>query len=518
LSSRSQESLVALLALVILLLTLLALFDYSRRRILARFGARLQERLELRVLHAVEARAPRAALGSGPVSGTKELDRLRGFFNSSALIAVLDFVWAPIFLGAVFLFHSLLGWVALSGIIVLVAIAGLRTVFSAHLTEDARAAAQTMNDVGRQIRDCQGTISSQGLAGPIVERWRSARHDARDMSIVLADRVTWFTTISKHIRLLFQIMILALGANLVLNNQLSVGGMVASFILLGRIFLPVEGFLKSLPTINEARTNWRTLHQVLGDAPQDVRSHAALAITGGLQVRDLRLRSDTAGAFTAPPISFSVAPGKVVQISGGLGAGKTLLARALMGQVPLASGSVSMGDFNIEQFTVEELAQVVGYLPEDIGFFPGTVLQNIARLTPGASEAAVVAAARRAGAHRMITRLPEGYRTKLDREGCGLSLGERQRIALARALFGRPKVLVLDDSGDTMPVSSGILTAGGPAVVILSRRARRLMVDSVHYQLRDGALVRQNDMPALPAVDKKPANLRAPQLVKGCAL
>ena len=285
LTSRSQESLVALFGLVVLLLVLMGLFDYSRRRILARFGARLQQRLEARVLEAVEARAPRGRQG-GSTSGTKELDGLRSFFHSGSLVAVFDFIWAPIFLGAVFLFHPLLGWVAATGVAVLFATAGLRAAFSRHLAEDAEAASGQVGRVSRHIQDSRRTVVAQGMAAPMLEGWLAARRRSRDMAIVLNDRVGWFTTITRQLRLLFQAMTLALGAYLVLGGQLTVGGMVASVVLLGRVFRPVESFLANLPDVRRAASQWRSLDAILRSAPRR-KGAEDIADLGGI-LRDPR--------------------------------------------------------------------------------------------------------------------------------------------------------------------------------------------------------------------------------------
>ena len=266
LTSRSQESLVALFGLVVLLLVLMGLFDYSRRRILARFGARLQQRLEARVLEAVEARAPRGRDGSS-TSGTKELDGLRSFFHSGSLVAVFDFIWAPIFLGAVFLFHPLLGWVATTGVVVLFATAGLRAAFSRHLVEDAEAASGQVGRVSRHIQDSRRTLVAQAMATPMLEGWLAARKRSRDMAIVLNDRIGWFTTVTRQLRLLFQAMTLALGAYLILCGQLTVGGMVASVVLLGRVFRPVESLLANLPDVRRAASQWQSLDAILRSAP-----------------------------------------------------------------------------------------------------------------------------------------------------------------------------------------------------------------------------------------------------------
>jgi ATP-binding cassette subfamily C protein len=509
LTSRSQETLVALFALVVMLLVLMSIFDYARNRILARFGARLQDRLESRVLEAVEARAPRTRSGN-PVSGTKELDGLRSFFHSNSLIAVLDFIWAPVFLGAVFLFHPLLGWVAVTGVLLLFALAFLRAAFSTHLAEDAEAASGAVGQVARQIQQSRSTILSQGMAGPVVGCWLAARRGSRDMSIVLYDRVGWFTTTTKHLRLLFQSMVLALGAWLVLGNQLTVGGMVACFVLLVRVFFPVEQFLKKLPDVRRAVDNWKALDAILKSAPQPRSPDLGAGHEPCLEVRDLCVKRPDGQALLLDRVSFAVEPGDVVQITGGIGSGKSVLARSLLGQQAVASGTIAIGGRNIEQFGAEQIARVVGYVPEEIGFYPGSILQNIARMHPDARKDDVVAAARRAGAHKMIAALPRGYQTQLDADGSQLSRGQRQKMALARALYGDPGLLVLDEPGPL--ASSDLFRPGGPAIVLLGREFRDLPISGRHFRLKGGTLVEAG---AVSLSTQRHGSAMAPKIVNG---
>ena len=404
LSSRSQESLVALFGLVVMLLVLMGLFDYSRRRILARFGARLQERLEARVLEAVEARAARARSG-GSSSGTKELDGLRGFFHSSSLVAMLDFIWAPVFLGAVFLFHPLLGWVAVTGVALLFATGGApRGVLAATWRRmptpppawsgGCRASFQELAE--------DDPVPGDGGARSSKAGWPRAR-TSRDMSIILNDRVVWFTTITRHLRLLFQSMTLALGAHLVLGNQLTVGGMVACVVLLGRVFRPVEQFLKNLPDVRRAIGNWKALDAILRSAPapprggryRRARRGAARCATCASGARTARECCSTGSGSRSNRERSSRSPAASAS-------GKSVLARTLLGQQAIASGTITIGGRNIEQFGAEEIGPPGGYLPEDVGFYPGSILDNISRMTPNPRKDDVVAAAKRAGAHRMI--------------------------------------------------------------------------------------------------------------------
>ncbi len=511
LSSRSQESLVALFGLVVLLLILLGLFDYARGRLLARFGARLQERLETRVLEAVEARATRTRGGANLSAGTRELDGLRGFFHSDALIAVLDFVWAPIFLGAVFLFHPMLGWIALTGVIVLGALSLLRAAFSGHLAEDAKSASSAVGDVTGRIRDSRQALLTQGMAAPVTGKWLEARKASRDMAIVLNDRVAWFAAASKFARMLFQSLMLALGANLVIGHQLTVGGMVACFILAARVFLPVEQFLKKIPSLGEAIRNWKELDAIL-KVPLPLRTEGGvLDMRRGLDLRDLRVKRRDGRGMIFDGISMSVEPGQVARITGDAGAGKTLLAHAIIGQQVVADGRITLGGRNISQFWAEELGRRVGYLPESIGFFPGTIFANICKMDPEARVENVVVAAKLAGGHAMISSLPNGYDTRIDAHGATLSRRQRQTVALARAVYGKPRLLLLDEPDATMverlcAVPRG-QRSGAPAILILGAGAADLPADTREFQLHDGRLV------GLAAMQTRATN--TPKLVKG---
>ena len=273
-------------------------------------------------------------------------------------------------------------------------------------------------------------------------------------------------------------MTLALGAHLVLANQLTIGGMVACVVLLTRVFRPVEQFLKNLPDLRRAIGNWKALDAILRvrASPRRGRDRSP-GSAGGCRCATSGSPVRTARRLLLDGVGFSVEPGEVVQITGGIGAGKSVLARSLLGQQAIAAGTIIVGGRNIEQFDAEEMCRLVGYLPEDVGFYPGSILDNISRMTPNPRKDDVVAAARRAGAHRMISGLPKGYQTLLDADGSQLSKGQRQKIAMARALFSDPKVLVLDEPATALPGSLSVgsaARAGGPAVVVLGRTARDL--------------------------------------------
>ncbi|MEO1492082.1 MAG: ATP-binding cassette domain-containing protein [Pseudomonadota bacterium] len=509
LPARSEETLVALFALVVLFFILMAMLDYARRRLLARAGARLQMSLERMVLAVSEAeRSPGKSTNTSPVSGTKELDGLRGFLHSNALVDVLDCCLVPVFLGAVFLLHPLLGWVAVTGILVLAALSGLKAVFCGHLGDDASKASSAMGREARRLQETLETVREQRMAGRFTARWLSARAASRDMAIILNDQRTIFTCASMHFRGLFQAGILALGAALALENTISIGAMVAAFILLVRVFWPVEQCLKHIPVIQSAWRNWQSLNTKLKSPPAVPALAETQTLAPRLSVKGLSI-ADHERACVLRDVSFVVNAGEIVEITGATGAGKSLLARALIGLYPRQSGSVRIGACDIRQIGCEALGTLIGYLPEDPVFVPATIAENISGFRPDADRSDVIAAAKLAGVHDRIEALPKGYDTALKARGTGLSRGERTQIALARAVFGVPKALVLEEPGALAAALPGALP--DTAVLVLGRTPE-LSGRARQYRLGDGALV---DTAQPFATSPKPVS--AKQLMGGVA-
>lgn len=509
LPARSDETLVALFALVVLFFILMAMLDYARRRLLARAGARLQMSLERQVLAMAEAeRAPGRSASASPISGTKELDGLRGFLHSNALVDVLDCCLVPVFLGVVFLLHPLLGWVAVTGILALMALAVLKAVFCTHLTEDAAKASGAMGREARRLSDTLDTVREQRMAGRFTERWLGARSASRDMAIALNDQRTIFTSASTHLRGLFQAGILALGAALALENQISIGVMVAAFILLVRVFWPVEQCLKHIPAIRSAWRNWQCLGTRLKSVPATPALVGAAKISPRLSVSGLAI-SDGEGNALMDGVSFTVNAGEIAEITGPAGAGKSLLSRTLIGLHPRRSGNIRIGACDIRQLDGDALGPLIGYLPEDPSFVPATIAENICRFAPDARLKDVIAAAKLAGVHDRIEAMAKGYQTPMKVRGTGFSRGERSQIALARAVYANPKALVLDEPG---ALASRLPDALPKTAVLILGRTPELAGHAKQYRLRDGGLV-----PAAELRDTRARAVLAEQSVGGAA-
>jgi ATP-binding cassette subfamily C protein len=514
LPARSEETLLTLFLLVVALLAVLALVDYSRRRLLARFGARFQELVENRLLDG----APRGAWfprgGRKPMAGLDEIDALRGFFHSGAMIALLDVFWAPLFLVAIFVLHPGLGWVAVAGIAALVALAVLRQATSGSRTDRLDEAQRRIGSLKDMSAQGRGTIRTQEMTAGYADRWLAARRLSRDRSIELRDLTTWFAVAARQVQGLSRYAVMAFGAWLALRGELTIGAMVAATFLAQRAINPVDTFLDEAPVIFGSAAHWAGLRSILAARGAGAPAVAALTPPGGMPVLALNrvtVRSAATGATTLNTISFAFPAGSVTEITGASGAGKSLLAEVLLGLTPAASGHVLYRGAPVGQMSPAAARRAFGYVAETADFVTGTIAENIARLDAAASHDGVVAAARLAGVHEFILGLPDGYATRLDATERPFAQGHRARLALARALFGEPDLLVIDEPDamlrrllqkELRPVLDAI-KARGAAVVILSREPLGLRSATQSATLEGGRLLVPPPAAAAPAQEDK---------------
>lgn len=479
LSSRSVETLTALFGLVCFLFLLMGIIDVARNRVMHRVAARFQSAMELRVFTAA---LQDGAMGRNDSTqgGMRDLDAIQRFLTSPLVLAIYDLPWAPLFLGAVYLFHPFLGIVATIGLIILVLVTLLNQMLSTNSLQRVMISSRNADRMSDLYREEGELIQSLGMRSAAFARWRGARDDASAATVESADRTTSFTVFSKTFRLFLQSALLAAGAWLVLQQEVTPGAMIASSILMGRALAPIEQLVGGWAVVQRARDGWSRLGDLLSRRPPQPPRTALPRPNGALEVSMLSVVPPGQQIATLRGVSFRLEPGQALGVIGPSGAGKSTLARALTGAWSPASGSIRMGGATLDQYDPDVLGQLVGYLPQQVTLFDGTIAENIARLSGHPDSARVVAAAEAAAAHRMILDLPNGYDTHVTQTGGRLSGGQIQRIGLARALYTDPALFVLDEPNSNLDNEGSealnrairtIKSRGGQVIIMAHRPA-----------------------------------------------
>ena len=456
LGSQSEETLLALVILVVFLYAAMGLLDWIRGRVTSRIAARFQSRLDRRVFDAVLEQSAQRERGGGaaaPSTALRDLESVRSFIASPVLTALFDLPFTPLFIAAIFLFHVELGLLAVAGGLVLICVTVANSMTTRRPQLEAMRDSQTAERWADHIQRDAETVRSLGMRGAAFERWIDARQSALTKGISATDMTGGYTTLTKTWRLFLQSAMLGLGAWLVLRGQLTPGAMIAASILLGRALAPIELVVGQWAMAQRALRSWGTLSDLLGRTRPGVPRTALPRPESRLDVESLTVIPPGEQAATLRMVSFSLPPGKALGVIGTSGAGKSTLARALTGVWPPAGGRVRLGRAALDQYDPDVLGHLIGYLPQTVVLFEGTIAQNIARLAEQPDPQAVVAAARAAAAHEMIVELPDGYDTRLEPGGGRLSGGQIQRIGLARALYGEPVLLVLDEPNSNLDLA-----------------------------------------------------------------
>ncbi len=450
LSSRSVPTLVALSLFLVGAYAFQGALDLIRARVVVRAAAVLDRRLALSV-HGAVIRLAIASRQSGETpQPVRDLDQIRTFLTSAGPIAIVDLPWVPVFLTICFLIHPWLGVAATVGGAVLFTMTLLTERAS---RTPARVAAQ---DAGRRsiMMEAQRrggeTVVAMGMAGALAQRWAQINNRYIAATGRLSDIAGSLGSISKVLRLLLQSVILGLGAYLVLRQELTAGAMVAASIMMGRALAPIETAIANWRAFVAARQSITRLSEALTRAAPRRAATALPKPARSLEVEQVIV---TAPGGTTPIVTgarFALKAGEALGIIGPSGAGKTSLVRTLVGIWRPAKGSVRLDGAALEQWDAEALGRHIGFISQTVELFDGTVAENIARMSVAPDSNAVLRAARAAGAHDMILRLPSGYDTPIGEGGEALSGGQRQRIALARALYGDPFLVVLDEPNSNL--------------------------------------------------------------------
>ena len=450
LGSRSLETLIALSMLVGFLYACMGILDFVRGRVMGRIGAQFQAKMDRRVFSAVLKattlnRAPREA-----ATGLRDLEAVQRLITSPALMALFDLPWAPLFFVGIFIFHPMMGVLALVGAAALILVALVNQASTKGPLQDANAATFTSEQLGAQIRGESEMVHSLGMRGSAFDRWQIARGASLDATIAATDASGTFTSMTKAFRLFLQSAMLGLGAYLVLQGELTPGAMIAGSILLGRGLAPIEMIVNQWAVYQKGREGWGKLAILLGAIMPEPKRTNLPKPTARLVADQVTMLPPGGQQATLRAISFAVEPGQAVGIIGTSGAGKSTLARALTGVWKPVGGKIRLDGAALDQYDPDVLGQHIGYLPQRVQLFDGTIKENIARMSLTPDDAKVVEAAKKADAHEMILRLPDGYDTRVAANGGLLSGGQIQRIGLARAMYGDPVVLVLDEPNSNL--------------------------------------------------------------------
>ena len=475
LGSGSEETLVALTVLIAFLFVMMGVLDHVRGRIAGRYGARLQDALDARVFRAALTQAQQTGQRQ---SGLQDLAAVQRLTGSPVFLALFDAPWTPLFLGAIFLFHPWLGWLATAGAAMLVGATLLNRALSREPLARTLAATQVADQMAGEMQTEAELLRALGMGDAAFARWRRQRAVALAEGMRASDVGGGFTTGTRTFRLFLQSAILGLGAYLVLQAEMTAGAMIAASILMGRALAPVELAIGQWGAIAEAGQAWVRLRRLLQDVPAPAPRMPLPRPRARLEISQLAVLPPGGRAPTLRGVSFQIEPGQAVGVIGPSGSGKSTLARAVTGIWRPAAGQIRLDGATLDQYDPDALGRVIGYLPQAVTLFDGTIAENIARLDMAPDTDRVVAAARAAAAHDMILDLPDGYETRVSGLGSRLSGGQVQRIGLARALYGDPVLLVLDepnsalDNDGSVALNAAIkaLKADGRSVLIMAHR------------------------------------------------
>src|SRR5574344_226183 len=494
LGSRSQDTLIMLTLIVVVLFITMGLLEVVRSRVLVRVGNKLDSMLSQRIfdsLFELERKAP----GRSSSMPLNDLTQVRQFMTGNGLFAFFDAPWMPIYIIVLFIFHPAFGFFAIFAAIVLVGI----TIANEYSTKDKLAEANNLSRastiyVDSNIRNAE-VVNAMGMRNNISKVWADKYFGFLNAQNIASDSAGVWSNLSKSLRVMFQSLILGLGAYLAINMEVTPGMMIAASIIMGRALAPLDLIIGSWKGFSSARSSYERIEGLLNDFPKDKEDMQLPAPKGEITLENVVVIPPSGTVPSLKGISMKIEKGDVVGIIGPSAAGKSSLARVMLGLWPLSNGVARIDKADISQWDREDLGKYVGYLPQDIELFEGTVSQNIARFGEVEPEK-VVEAASKAGVHEMILKLNEGYDTKIWQGGASLSGGQRQRIGLARALYNNPVFVVLDepnsnldDVGEAALVEAiKSLRAAGTTVVIITHRTNVLQATNKLALINNGVL------------------------------
>ncbi|WP_316175023.1 MULTISPECIES: type I secretion system permease/ATPase [unclassified Bradyrhizobium] len=466
LPSRSVPTLIGLVLLAAGLYLAQGVLDLIRGRVLGRIGTALDESLNARVFDTIVRLPLTVGRRNEGLQPLRDLDNVRAFLGSQGPSAFFDLPWLPLYLAICFAFHVLIGVTALAGAIVLVILTLVTEYLTREPAKQAMGLAAQRNDLATASRRNAEVLVAMGMAGRLLQRWSETNEKYLAGNQRASDVAGGLGAIAKVLRMMLQSSVLAVGAYLVIHQEATAGIIIASSILSGRALAPVDLAIAHWKSFVTARQSWRRLNQLLQAMPARPAPTLLQPPASRLSVEGISIAAPGDQKVVVQDVTFALSAGQGLGIIGPSASGKSSLVRALVGVWRPGRGHVRLDGAALDQWSSDELGRHIGYLPQDVELFAGTVAQNICRFDPQASADSIIAAAKDAGVHDMIIKMRDGYDTQVGEQGAALSAGQAQRVALARALYGNPFLIVLDEP------NSNLDTEGDEALTRAVRAAR----------------------------------------------
>lgn len=485
---RSLPTLAGLALIAATLFIFQGTLELLRSMLLARVGAALDERINRKVFGSLVLLPTKAQTADDGLQSVRDLEQVRSFLSGPGSTALFDLPWMPFYLLLCFLFHVWIGITALCGAVLLIVLTLLAEVLSQRPAREAAKSSAARLSFAQAARRNWEAVVAMGFSGRLTDRWAAMNEDYLANQLAAGAISGALTTIAKIARMMLQSGVLAVGAILVIEQQATGGIIIASSIMVTRALAPVELAIGQWKGFVTARQSWERLTKLLDKIPSAEWAVRLPAPQKDLTVENIGLTSPGSRDFILRNISFKVSAGTVLGVVGPSAAGKSSLARAITGLWPVTIGSIRLDQAALSQWEPDELGRHIGYLPQDVGLFDGSIADNISRFARDMQPEPVIAAAKAAGVYDMIVKLPDGFDTVIGEGGSRLSAGQRQRIALARALYGDPFLVVLDEPNSNLDSEgeasltkalAGVRARGGIAVVVAHRPSALAAADKV---------------------------------------
>jgi ATP-binding cassette, subfamily C, bacterial len=448
LASRNETTLVVITLIAAFLLFIYAVLETLRSRILVRAGILFDERIATPIFDAIH-RANLRNPGGGHHQGLRDIDSVREFLTGAGLIALCDLPWVPIFVFACFLLHPWFGYIAIVGAAGILVLTVVNEKTTSQILGQASFSAIRANSQAQSVLRNGEVLHAMGMLAALRSLWVARHHATLAWQALASDRAGMLVAFTKFFRMFLQTAILGVGAYLAIHGAISAGAMIAASIIIGRALAPIELVVGNWKGLVNARGAKERIEKLLDIAGQEEDRIPLPRPEGRLEIENLIAAAPGLNKPILKGISFAIEAGETLCVVGPSAAGKSSLVRVITGVWPKANGTVRLDGAELSHWDPQELGQYIGYLPQDVELFAGTVAENIARFRDVESEE-IIAIAKLAGCHDLIQGLPEGYNTQIGEGGQALSGGQRQRIALARALFGNPSVVILDEPNSNL--------------------------------------------------------------------